>query len=38
MTFKDPFYGPEGCVRFCFLLAAIMLGLVWFASWLGGVL
>lgn len=38
MTHKDPFFGPAGCVRFCFLLAALMLSLVWLASWAGGCL
>lgn len=38
MTFKDPFYGPEGCVRFCFLLAAVALLLSFVVSLTGGVL
>lgn len=38
MTHKDPFFGPAGCVRFCLLIAALMFGLVCFASWFGGCL
>ena len=38
MTHYDPFFGPAGCVRFSLMLAALMLALVLFASWVGGCL